>query len=433
MKKNVLISILAGATALTLTTGCLEQKPEEEPSQNISHRDALIAALDNQAVSLVDSINKVIISGDFVANLPLNNPPKPIPVEGDDDVKKAIGYLFANEVVNGDQSSYTPDSRICSEIIAKDHPATCEKVFEKVSFLQQISDEDTGYVQLKIDGVNALGLAYDSSLISFNVNAADLFAALEKVDAIQVAAGEESFTQGFPSTRNGAVTLTVANQMGASIVDLTIAQAISVAGVTPEGQNYSLSIPAANNAATVSLIPSLGIGTVSLNVPAISAQFPVEDHLNAKHALAISFPGLTGQLSLNNALSLIDVAALNLNSAIVSATVDGQAAIQVNVQGPLNAQVHADAGDINVQFSSPFAATLQAVSNALFSESGSVSASIAQDTNLLFAKDADQAKVLNGSFSLIGSGDFTANMDAQAGMCIEGQDEPFYLQTAACH
>jgi hypothetical protein len=99
----------------------------------------------------------------------------------------------------------------------------------------------------------------------------------------------------------------------------------------------------------------------------------------------------------------------------------------------LNAQVHADAGDINVQFSSPFAATLQAVSNALFSESGSVSASIAQDTNLLFAKDADQAKVLNGSFSLIGSGDFTANMDAQAGMCIEGQDEPFYLQTAACH
>jgi hypothetical protein len=432
MKKNLLFPILAGAAAMSLTTGCLEQKAEEQPSQAVSHRDALVSALDNQAVALVDSVNKVIISGDFVANLALNNPPKPIPVDGDDDIKKAINYLLSNEVVNGSQSSYTPDPRICSEILAKDNPSTCQKVFAKVSFLQEVSDEDTGYVQLQVDGVAALGLVYDPTLISFNVNLPNLFAAFEKIDAIKVASGEESFTQGFPSTRNGAATLTVANQMGASIIDLTISQAIEIAGVTPEGQNYALNVPAANNVATISLISSLGIASVSLNVPAATALIPVNDHQDVKHGLGISFPGASGQISLNNAMSLIDVAGVSLNSAIVSATVDGQPAIQLSVPAQLNAQVHTSAGDLNVQFSSAFSAGLQSVSNALFDKTGSVSAAIAQDTNILFAKDAHQAKVLNGSFSLIGSGDFTANMDAQAGMCIEGQDEPFYLQTAAC-
>lgn len=428
MKKNVL-SIAAGALLLATTTGCLEKKEEANQASN---REALIASLDNQAVSLVDSLNKVIISGDFFANLSLENPPEPIPLEGDADVKKAIDYLFANEVVNGSSSTYTPDPRICSEVLAKEHPATCEKVFAKVSFIQEVSDEDTGYVQMNVDGSLPLGFVYDSSLVSFNLSLPNLFEALEKIDAIRVAAGDEPFSNNFPSTRNGAITLTVANQMGASVIDFTISQTIEVAGVTSEGHNYALNIPAANNVATVSLISGLGIGTFSLNAPAATALFPVHDGQEVVHSVSINFPGLSGQASLNNAASLIDVSALQLNAASVSAVIDGQPGIQLDVAAPLNAQIHASAGDLTLQFTSAFDAYLQVSPNSLIDKSGTVTAAIAQDTSVLFAKGADQAKLLNGSFSLIGTGDFTVNLDAQAGMCIEGQDEPFALQTVTC-
>lgn len=420
----------AAVFAIATTTGCLEKK-EEEASQ-ASNRGALIAALDSQAVGLVDSINKVIISGNFIANLSLNHPPEPIPLDGDEDVKKAINYLFANEVVNGSSSTYTPDPRICSEILAKEHPATCQKVFAKISFVQEVSDADTGYVQAVVDGSLPFGFVYDSSLVSFSVSLPNLFEALEKVDAIRVADGDQPFSDDFPSTRTGAVTLTVANQMGASIVDLTISQAVQIAGVTSEGQNYALNVGAANNVATVSLISALGIGTVSINAPAATALIPVHDGQEQLHGIAVNFPGLTGQLSLNNAMSLIDASAVQLLASSVTASVDGQPAFQLNVAAPLNAQVIASAGDITLQFSSAFNALLQVNNNPLADKTGSVTAAISQNTSVLFAKDSEQAQLLSGSFSLIGSGDFTVNLDAQAGMCIEGQDEPFALQTAVC-
>jgi len=428
MKKNLLLPITATVFALA-TTGCLEKKEETNQASN---RDALIAALDKQAVGLVESINNVVISGNFLANLNLENPPQPIPLDGDADVKKAIDYLFANEVADGANSTYTPDSRICSEILAKNNPSNCEKVFEKISFSQQVSDEDTGYVQVSIDGVQPFGFVYDRTLVSLSVSLPGLFSAIEKIKEIEAANGGQPGQQDLPSTRNGTVTLTVANQMGASIVDLTVSQAIEIAGVTSQGKNYAVNIPAVNNLATATLISSLGIGTVSINAPAFSALIPVHDHNEVQHSVAFTFPGLTGQASLNNAAAMIEASSIQLLAASVSATVDGQPAFQVDVAAPLNAQVVASAGDLNLTFTSAFSAMLQVSTNPLVDKAGSVSASIAQDTSLLFEKDSEQAKLLNGSFSLIGSGDFSVNLDAQAGMCIQGSDEAFDLQTVVC-
>lgn len=428
MKTNLLLPISAAVFAIG-ATGCLEKKEEAALPSN---REALIAALDNQAVSLIDSLNKVVISGNFIANLSLENPPEPIPLDGDDEVKKAIDYLFANEVVNGNVSTYTPDPRICSEILAKNNPSTCQKVFAKISFNQEVSDADTGYVQMSLNGTLPLGFVYDSSLVSLNVSLPGFFEALEEVDAIKIASGEDSFADELPQTRDGAVTLTVASQMGASIVDLTISQALEIAGVTPEGRNYSINIGAANNVVTVSLIPSLGIGTINVNAPAASALVDVYDHSEILHPVALSFPGLSGQLTLNNAASMIEASSIQLLASSVSASVDGQPAFQLDAASPLNAQVVATAGDITLNFTTAFSAMLQVSNNALVDEAGTVNADISQETALLFAKGSEQAQILSGNFSLIGSGDFSVNLDAQAGMCVEGQDGPFALQTVAC-
>lgn len=428
MKKNLLLPFSAAVFAIAIT-GCLEKKEE---AAGPSNREALIVALDSQAVGLVDSLNKVLITGNFVANLSLENPPEPIPLDGDADVKKAIDYLFANEVANGNNSTYTPDPRICSEILAVNNPAVCQKVFAKISLHQEVSDADTGYVQVAIDGAMPFGFVYDSSLVSFNVSLPGFFAALEKVDAIQVAEGEDSFAAGLPTTRNGSVTLSVAQQMGASIVDLTISQAIEIAGVNSEGQSYSLDIGAANNVATVSLISSLGIGTVSINAPAAAALIPAHDHQEVMHPVAVNFPGLTGQFTLNNAAAMIEASAVQLLASSVEVSVDGQPGFQLDVADALNAQLTASAGDITLNFTSAFSAMLQVNNNALVEESGSLSVAIAQDTALLFAKNSEQGQVLSGSLSLIGSGDFIVNLDAQAGMCIEGQQDSFALQTVVC-
>ena len=55
MKRNLFLSMSAGACILAATTGCLEQKVADDPSLQASNREALVTAMDNQAVSLIDS------------------------------------------------------------------------------------------------------------------------------------------------------------------------------------------------------------------------------------------------------------------------------------------------------------------------------------------------------------------------------------------
>ena len=111
MKRNLFLSMSAGACILAATTGCLEQKVADDPSLQASNREALVTAMDNQAVSLIDSLNSVVIGGAFIQNLALENPPKPIPIDSENDVKKVVDYFLANESVSGTSSVYHPDRK----------------------------------------------------------------------------------------------------------------------------------------------------------------------------------------------------------------------------------------------------------------------------------------------------------------------------------
>lgn len=432
MKTNLIKTMTLGALIMT-TTGCFEKKAEDVVQAPPSSREALLKALETQADGLVKSFNAIIADGQFINGLALENPPEKLSMETEEDVKKAINYLLAGETIANGTSTYHPDKRICSEVIAKNNPAACEDVMGQITIAQVPQDATSGYVQLYLAGTNPLNFAYTADLISAQVSVGEIVKALLEIDKIEVTHNEPSQAQELPSVAQGNFSFTVAQQMGATIVDFTVNQAINVEGTNAEGQNYSVAIPAGQNLVTASLYPAMSLGAISLNIPQVNLMFPVRDENEMPHSVVIAFPGATGVATLNNAMSMIDLAAIKLSAASVQATIDGQPAVQLSVVGQLDAQVTSSAGDVNVKFLTGLQAQLDIAANNLFSGVGSITAQVTQNTELAFAKDADQAKVLSGSFSFIGTQDFTANMNAQAGMCIQGdENQGLYLETAIC-
>ena len=81
MKKNLWLSISTSALLLT-TAGCFKEEAKQ-PEAAVNPRAALIQALDKQATTLVNGINKVIIEGKFLQNMSLENPAQPIPMSDD--------------------------------------------------------------------------------------------------------------------------------------------------------------------------------------------------------------------------------------------------------------------------------------------------------------------------------------------------------------
>lgn len=431
MNKTILKSIACGALVLA-TVGCKEEQVEVTPIGQASGRAALIKALETQAQGLVDSFNNVIVDSQFLKNLVLENPPEKISMETENDVEKAIDYLLSNEQSDNGATVYSPDTRICSEILAKEHPATCQDIFSKIKLAQVEQDASSGYVEIYLANIKAFGFVYTPELISAQVDLSALLAALTKADEIIVAHQEESME--LPSLAEGNVSVTVAQKLGATVADLTVNQKIHIQGVNYEMQSYDFVIEAGQNAATLSAFPAMGVASLQVNIPAVEAIFPVHDHDNINHAVSLSFPGGSGLATLNNAMSMVEFSDVKLNSPSVSAKADGQAMAQLTVNGQVDAQVTSyQGGHVGLKFLSAIDGQLTAVSNPLFSEQGTITASIDQGTEAYFAKYSNQAKILAGNFQYVGTQDFLSNINATAGMCIQGDDnQDLILQTAVC-
>jgi hypothetical protein len=435
MKRNLLTKLSLSACLFIGATGCLPEPAVEEPiAEEASARPALLKALETQSVSLIEAFNVVIADSSFIKNMDSENPPKPIDIENEEEIKKAVSYLLANETKNADATIYYPDKRICAEIIAKENPAACEKVVEKVSLAQIEQDATSGYVQFHFAGTNPFNFVYTPELVSISTNFSQLVSAAEQLDIIRVAHGDPSFAANLPTVRDGAATLTIAKSMGAAIIDITASQNVKLVGSTDKGQDYNVEFPAQNNIVTIALYPLLSIGTVSVNIPAAQVQVKVFDNNEVLHPVAFSFPGASGIATLNNSMSMLELSAVKLNAPQFNVAVNGQPAISAQIPNQLDAQIKTYVGGhFSLKALADFQLNLSTQANSLFDSTGSVALTVQQNTELFQAKDAPNAQVLSGSITLIGTQDYTANMSAQAGMCVAGSDqEAFYLQVVNC-
>lgn len=434
MKRNLLTKLSLSACLFMGATGCLPEPVVEDANLEApSPRPALLKALETQSVSLIESFNAVVANSTFIKNLELENPPKPIDIENEEEIKKAVAYLLANESQNADATIYYPDKRICSEIIAKQNPAACEKIVEKISIAQVEQDATSGYVQVHFAGTNPFNFVYTAELISISTHFSQLVSAAEQVDLIKVALGDASFAANLPSIHEGAATLTIAKQMGASIIDITASQNVKIVGSTEKGQNYNVQFAAQNNIVTLALYPLLSLGSVSVNIPAAQVQVDIFDNNNNLHPMAVSFPGASGVATLNNAMSMIELSAVKFNAPQLDITINGQPAISAQVPNQLDAQITTYVGaHVSAKALAGFQFNLSVQSNSLFDKTGTVALNVQQGTELFKAKNDEHAQVISGSITLLGTQDFTANMSAQAGMCVAGNDQPFYLEVVNC-
>jgi hypothetical protein len=432
MKMNLFKTVTLGLI-MTAATGCLENKSEEVVQAPPSPRDALMKALENQGNGLIQSFNKVLVDSQFLKNLDPENPPQPITIEDEQEVRKAIEYLLSNAFANSGSIMYSPDTRICAEVVAKNEPASCEDVMSQITLTQIEQDATSGYVQVRVANLEFFSFAYTSELISVQADLSKALASLQKIEDI-IAQHNVPSDEELPSMAQGSVSLTVAQKAGATIIDLTINQAIKIQGKNNEGNDYAFDISAGQNVITASIYPLMGLAAVATKLPQADLTFPVYDYNNISHAVKVAFPGASGVATLNNAMSMLDLSGVSLAAQSVSATVDGQTLGTLTVNGQLDAQIISSVGGhVNAKFLSSLQAQLEVTSNPLFSEAGGITAAVAQDTELYFAKDSEQAKVISGSLSFVGSGDFLANMNATAGMCIQGdENQDLYLETAVC-
>lgn len=436
MKRNLMLFFVS--LALLTTTGCLSE--EEAASQAadkevaINPREALILALDSQAVHLVDGLNKVVIEGKFTQNLSLKNPPKPIPMSDENEVNRAINYLFSNQTQNGQSFSYKPDSRLCSEIIAKENPASCAKVLEKVSFSQLPINETDGTVTFEINKVKMLELDYGKNGIRVRAILADAIKALTEVSQILQQNGEQGFAASLPTTYSGSIELTVSSNLSMSTIGFGITSALDIRGQNENAESYSLQAAASQNMLIIALDADNEQGKASIALPPVAALFTVHNEQNIAHQVEVSFPGFSVNLSLDNALELIAIQALKLTSPDAFVKVDGQAAAKLFSDSIADGFIKSFAGgDLSLSFLNPVSVDVEIAANPLMNVSGQIALDIAAATEVFFKQNSEQVKVLSGSIQIIGTDSFAGSMNAEVNMCIAGQqNSPLPINTVVC-
>lgn len=436
LSKKLLLT-LTSATLL-LTTGCLKEEaaPEATPGSSTDASDSravLVESLDKQAVQLVSGINEVIITGDFIKNIAVANPPKPIPLGDNNEVQKAISYLLSNQENNSGYINYRPDSRLCSELIAKENPNSCMKVMEQLVLTQIPIDKTSGVVELRVAGEKFFTLYYGANVVSAYASLTEIVSALTKVSDILVQNGELGFASSLPAVHEGGIQFDISNQMSISMVKASITSALDIQGLNKNGQAYSIQAAVSDGLINVALESASGMGYLSINLPQVKAIFSAFDQQNMNHQVEVQFPGATGTINLDNSAASITALALKLSASDIYASVDGQTAVHATAADEFNVQLTAQNGDLTANFMSPLTAQAEFSTNALIQSTGTISASIDGGTQVYFPYQAQQAKVLFGSVQLTGTQDFTGSLDAQANSCIEGQQgTPVFLQVAPC-
>lgn len=445
MKKNILLK-LSSAALMIAATGCLKEDAPADaggtgsggnPPADVVVEDpraALVQALDTQAINLIDGINKVILTGNFVKNIAVQNPPQAIPLNTNNDVQKAIRYLLSNQTTQGNQTTYKPDPRVCSELIAKNDPAACMQLMDEVTLVQTTTDSTSGVLDLSIAGAHPFSLSYSPSSLSISTRFDEIIKTIKEISRVNVQNGHQEFDSSLPSVHEGALSLSVSNGLATSTIDFSITEAVHVAGQNQNGSPYSIQAAAAQHVASITLNSDLGIAHASISIPAVAAIFTAHDDQNTDHLVEVQFPGLNGAFNLDNALEMISVQALKLTAADAYINVDGQSAVHGIFNNQLDAEIKSSqGGNVKLSFLQQFSAQIELYTNPLIRSTGSISALVAQNTQIYFPYQNKQAKVLQGLVQLTGTQDFAGTMDAQPNTCIEGeQNRPLFLESVAC-
>ncbi len=437
MRTNLLLPLLSSAL-LICASGCLNveaelvDQPANEDAAPANQRIALITALDDQAINLVNGLNKVIVEGKFLQNLALVNPPKPIPMNDGNEIEKAIQYLLSNQIKSGLSYIYTPDSKFCSEVVAKNDPAACIQVMSLVTLVQVPNDDASGTLFINIDNAQPFQLYYSSDEIIARGSIAEIVKALSKIDPILKQSGNVGVGQ-LPTTYTGAFEFKVGSFMTISHVRFNITTPIDVRGENVNGSTYSVQISSAEEVLKISLDSLSGIGSASANLPAVAASLKVHDGQEILHDVQVVFPGLSGKVKLDNSLERMTFQTIKFNSTDTFISVDGQTAAHIYSASQIDAHVQTfSGGDKSLHFFGAFEIQFDIFSNALIEGNGQILASIAEKTELSFKFNSVQAQVISGSLQLTGAGDFAGSLNAQAGSCIEGLENAFPLQQVVC-
>ena len=421
--KNSKKQLLAVSTLLLLTaTGCLQSESndqvQQQPQPNFDHRAVLVESLNKQATSFVAGINEVVIKGNFLKNMSLENPPEPIPLDNNNDVNKAVNYMLSNQSSQNGALIYNPDAKLCSEVIAKNDPRTCIELMKKVSIVQMPADTASGVVDIYVGQSKLLRLTYSADALLAQFEASGVIGALKEVSQTSVQMGEQGFEAQLPSVYQGEATVLVSSMFGLSTISLGVLSEIKLAGKTDENKDYALQISTKESAISISLSPSTSAGYVQLDIPAVQLTAPIRDRNETIYEIKIDFPGAAGMLSLENALSRISLANFKMAQDSAYAKIDGQPAIQLFSNTKLEGYLQSRPGkQITVKSLGLFAAQLDVFANNMFADHGQINVSIAAGTEVLIDHNKNQAQFIAGSLEILATGTFNQQINVSAGEC----------------
>lgn len=435
--KKIGIVIHAVLTSV-IGTGCFgtdsghDQVAPIAISDTDAARSEMLNVMDQHLTRTAGLINEVILGGDFLSSL-AETPPELIPLNGDEEVKQALQYLFSDAVNQNGQVVYSVDSRLCTDYIAKNDPVICGQAATKIHFVQTQTGSGSGTLQMTYDNYKPLMITYSESEVSSDLDLFEARAVFEDIVQMEVARGNTEHNEDLPEHFEGMVGITFSKiDDTQSSISLAVKSAIKVTGVNSDGKPQEFNIASSLDLALLTLNGASKTASLSLNVPSFQADSWHKDDSETYREVYVDFPGIKGTFSLDNAAKMFLADTIELIGSKASMSVDGSPSVEVTAN-PLTASLAVT--DVGPKFgfgALDISATFNAIPG-IVDETGSIALYSEAGIEITVDMNAKTPKVTSGSATLTGTGQFEGQFELNTGDCFDkGEGNPDILTAKAC-
>ena len=331
--------------------------------------------------------------------------------------------MLSNQSAQNGALVYTPDEKLCSEVIAKNNPQSCVTLMKQVSLVQFPADEANGVVDIYVAQSKLMRLTYSAETLLAQFEASGVVGALREASKAGAKMGEQSFETSLPVVHTGELTVLVSSMFGVSTISIGVLSDIKLAGQNEQQKPYSLEIGQRESAISLTLSAATLTGIVQLDVPAVKLTSPILDQNQNIYEIKIDFPGAAAVFTLENALSRISLADFKMAQDYAYAKIDGQPAVQLFSNTKLEGYLQSKPGQqITLKSGAQFSAQADVFANHMFADNGQIKVTIAAATEVLIDNNKKQGKFMSGSLNLQGTGNFNGQINIKAGECA-GEDQ----------
>lgn len=357
------------------------------------------------------------------------------PAEFRQKYSQAIDYFFSNPVKIGGETAYTPDPRICTEVIAGNDPGSCVEGMGHIRAIHTPIDETHGTIILKYDSFTPVIISYDNNSIKLNSSLSEVENMLIEINDL-ILAHEEKGMDVIPNM-NGDVQLQLKLINNKTVeIEGGFLSDISFSGDfgNEEKDPVAIFIGRIENLFNATINEDSRIVNLAFDSNSLIGNFEINDDNRNKHLAQITFNGIHGNITLDDLARTINFQNIGIDGENAILKVDGAvtATLTANDLSFLLDLTNIDP-IINLNSNIHGTLVIDDKANVLDDIQGTLEINIENGTSLRFDKTHDLVEILSGTFESIGSDDIQGYLLLGSGQCLTNSDDSIqhlFIQTS---